>query len=165
MTTDPRDQEPITPEARLELQQRYSRPEIEREIRRLERLLEEPEDADDARARRQSVRFLVVFLICLVAYFWAIWAIWLRGQEGARSEEPAAAVHQEDHSPRRDQPMSRTDLTKAMSDAFDAHEKHRESVAETRKLHKRAREADDRVRHLRSLERERQATRSRGRAA
>lgn len=51
-------------------------------------------------------------------------------------------------------------LNKALRESFDAHEEHRLSVSESRKSAKKARDADERVRHLRRLERERVATRA-----
>ncbi len=57
-------------------------------------------------------------------------------------------------------------VAKALSEAFDAHEKHREAMSESRRAHKAARDADEKVRHIRRLERERAQSRSgRGRAA
>jgi len=57
-------------------------------------------------------------------------------------------------------------LTKALDDAFDAHEKHRAAIAEARLRARDAREADERVRQLRRLARERAASSTRrGRAA
>jgi len=59
-------------------------------------------------------------------------------------------------------------LAKAHSDAFDAHEDHRKALADARLAHRKARDADERVRQLRRLERERAASSNRtkrGRAA
>ena len=62
--------------------------------------------------------------------------------------------------------MSKRELAQAHTTAFDAHEEHRRCLTAARTAHKKARDADERVRQLRRLERERAGRRTRaGRAA
>lgn len=60
----------------------------------------------------------------------------------------------------------KSQLMKAHTAAFDAHEAHRKSVVESRLKLKAAKEADEKVRQLRNLERERAHSKAaRGRKA
>ena len=51
-------------------------------------------------------------------------------------------------------------LMKAHANAFDAHEAHRQAISQSREKLKAAKEADERVRQLRSLARERAQARA-----
>ena len=52
----------------------------------------------------------------------------------------------------------KSQIAKAHTVAFDAHEEHRRCIAESRKAAKKASQADERVRQLRALELERKQT-------
>jgi hypothetical protein len=56
-------------------------------------------------------------------------------------------------------------MLKAHEAAFNARENYRAKLAEAREAHKQVREAEDHVRHVRRLERERKQARGRGKAA
>ena len=56
-------------------------------------------------------------------------------------------------------------IVKALDEAFNARERYRQKLAEARTAHKDVRDAEEHVRHVRRIERDRASSRSRGRAA
>jgi hypothetical protein len=122
--------------------------------------------------RRFRTRYWWVYLALFIAIALIVFSIFRRPPEPeiqpsevtTPAAEPRAAVAQlvrHDEGPSAGRHAMTKQLSKALHDAFDAHEEHRGSIAKSRVAARKARDADERVRQLRRLERERQASRTR----